>query len=636
MTEYSRLTKKQLEDEIKTLRKVFSVVRVLTEDEIPFDGKAKKTDRGNCFDFWKRECPCENCISSVAFREKTQKTKLEFCGNEIYQVISRYVEVDGKPQVMELIKSFAEEATISLGGGKEFAAKLEDYFEKTYVDVLTGAYNRRYYEEKLRSLRKDGGVAMMDVDDFKIYNDLFGHAAGDEVLDEVATEIKRHIRKTDKLIRYGGDEFLLFMPGIKRDNFAKRIADIRESVDILRLKSNSSINPSLSIGAVMLAGETVGEGVKKADELMYLAKREKNLVVTDGTETVRPKKRAKVLVVDDAEINRSILCSILQNEYDVIEADGGDDCIEKIKNYGSELSVILLDLIMPKTDGFAVLEFMSRNHYIDEIPVVTITGDDSGESMRKAYEMGVSDYIQRPFDAKVVYRRVSNTINVYEKQKRLVSAVIDEMAEKEKNGKLLVEILSQIVEFGGKSAGSHVKNISSLTELLLKRLVSKTAKYGLTKRDVYLISIAASVHDIGKYAISSEIINKPSKLTEREYEIMKQHTVYGARMIENLKEYKEEPLLKYAYEIARWHHERYDGSGYPDGLTGDEIPIAAQVVSVCDVYDSLRSDRPYKKAFSHEKAIGMILSGQCGAFNPLLTECLSEASAELNDTKPSE
>lgn len=631
MAEYSKLTKKQLEDEMETFRKVFSVVRVLSKDEIPVDGKAKDTGHGNCFDFWKRGCPCENCISSRALAEKTQKTKLEFCRDDIYQVVSQYVEVDGEPCVVELIKSFKEESTIDLGNGKEFAAKLSDYFEKTYTDVLTGAYNRRYYEEKLRTLKKDGGVAMMDVDDFKIYNDLFGHGAGDEVLDEVAREIKRHIRKTDKFVRYGGDEFLLYMPGIKREHFAKRIADIRESVDALRLESNNAINPSLSIGAVMISGETVEDGVRKADELLYLAKREKNVVVTDGAQAVSSKERAKVLIVDDAKINRDILCSILQNEYDIIESDGGDDCIEKIKVYGSDISVILLDLIMPRTDGFAVLEFMSRNRYIDEIPVITITGDESGESMLKAYEMGVSDYIQRPFDAKVVYRRVSNTINIYAKQKRLVSAVVEEMAEKEKNGKLLVEILSQIVEFGGKSSGSHVKNMGKLTELLLNALVLKTQKYALTKRDIYLISIAAAVHDIGKYEISADIINKPGKLTDEEFEIMKKHTVYGAKMIENLKEYQEEPLLKYAYEIARWHHERYDGSGYPDGLKGDKIPISAQAVSICDVYDALRSKRPYKDAFSHEKAVDMIVSGECGAFNPLLIECFKEISADIKD-----
>lgn len=632
MAEYSKLTRQQLEDEMQTFRKVFSVVRVLSKDDIPVGGKPRNNGHGNCFDFWKRGCPCENCISSRALAEKTQITKLEFCEDDIYQVVAQYVEVDGKPCVLELIKDFKEESTINLGDGREFAAKLSDYFEKTYVDVLTGAYNRRYYEEKLREQNRDGGVAMMDVDDFKIYNDLFGHGEGDNVLYAVASEIKRHIRKTDRLVRYGGDEFLLYMPGIKREYFAKRISDIRESVDELRLKNNSSINPSLSIGAVMISGETVQEGVRKADELLYLAKREKNVVVTDDAQTdVLQKERAKVLVVDDAKINRDILCTILQNEYDVLESDGGRDCIEKIKTYGNEISVILLDLIMPETDGFEVLKYMRENRYIDEIPVITITGDDSDESMLKAYEMGVSDYIKRPFDAKVVYRRVSNTINIYAKQKRLVSAVVEEMSEKEKNGKLLVEILSQIVEFGGKSSGSHVKNIGKLTELLLDALVCKTQKYKLSKRDIYLISIAAAIHDIGKYEISADIINKPGKLTEEEFEIMKRHTVFGAHMIENLKEYKEEPLLKYAYEIARWHHERYDGSGYPDGLKGDEIPISAQVVSVCDVYDALRSKRPYKDAYSHEKAVDMILSGECGAFNPLLIECFKEISSDIKN-----
>lgn len=632
MTDYSKITRQQLEDEMKTLRKVFSVVRVLSKDDIPVDGKPRNAEHGNCFDFWQRGCACESCISSRAFAEKTQKSKLEFCGDDIYQVISRYVEVDGEPCVVELIKSFREESTIDLGEGRAFAAKLTDYFDKTYVDVLTGAYNRRYYEERLRTSKKEGGVAMMDVDDFKIYNDLFGHSEGDNVLLAVAKEIKRHIRSEDKLVRYGGDEFLLYMPGIKREHFSKRIADIRESVDVLRLKTNSSVNPSLSIGAVMISGETVEDGVRKADELLYLAKREKNVVVTDASQSdALQKKRAKVLVVDDAKINRDMLRFILQNEYDILESDGGGDCIEKIKKYGNDISVILLDLIMPQTDGFAVLDFMAKNHYIDEIPVITITGDDSGESMLKAYEMGVSDYIRRPFDAKVVYRRVSNTVNIYAKQKRLVSAVVEEMSEKEKYGQLLVEVLSQIMEFGGKASGSHVKNIGKLTELLLNALVCKTQKYKLSTRDINLISVAATIHDIGKYEVSNDIINKPDKLSEEEFENMKMHTVFGSQMIKNLKEYENEPLLKYAYEITRWHHERYDGSGYPDGLKGDEIPISAQVVSLCDVYDALRSKRPYKEAYSHEKAVETILSGECGAFNPLLVECFEQISPKIKN-----
>lgn len=261
---------------------------------------------------------------------------------------------------------------------------------------------------------------------------------------------------------------------------------------------------------------------------------------------------------------------------------------------------------------------------MNDLPVIAITGDDSAESKLKAYEIGVVDYINRPFDAKVVYRRVSNAVNVHEKQKRLVSAVIDEMTEKEKNGKLLVEILSHVVEFGGKYSGSHVTNICKFTELMLNELVEKTSRYGLSKKDIYLISIAAAVHDIGKYEIDSKIIEKPSKLTEEEYEIVKKHTVYGAQIIESLENYQNEPLLKYAYEIARWHHERYDGSGYPDGLKGDEIPISAQVVSICDVYDSLISKRAYKEAYSSDKALQMILSGECGAFNPILLDCLKK------------
>lgn len=357
----NKLTKRQLENDLKAYRKIFSVVRVLHEKDIAVFADRSKTAKSNCFDFWKRNCSCENCISSIAFREKKQKAKLEFCDNEIYQVIARYVEVDGEPCVVELIKKFCDESEIYLGDGKFFSAKLEEYFQKTYTDVLTGTLNRRYYEEKLSNFQNNGGVAMIDIDDFKIYNDIFGHSAGDRVLEEVVGEIKRHIRKTDRLVRYGGDEFLIFMPSISRERFAKRIADIRDGVNGLTFNGNDSIKPSLSIGAVMISGEKVSAGVKKADEFLYLAKREKNVIVTDFSNSELRVSRPKILIVDDADINREILSSILQNEYDIIEASDGESCKRKIEENLGDLSLVLLDLIMPGTNGFDVLEYMNRN-----------------------------------------------------------------------------------------------------------------------------------------------------------------------------------------------------------------------------------------------------------------------------------
>lgn len=284
--------------------------------------------------------------------------------------------------------------------------------------------------------------------------------------------------------------------------------------------------------------------------------------------------------------------------------------------------MVLLDIMMPEVDGFDVLAYMQEHRLIENIPVITITSDDSGQTIRRAYEMGVSDFINRPFDAKVVYRRVLNTINLYEKQRRLISTVSSEILEKEKSSRILVEILSQVAEFRSGMGGEHVTNINKITELLLLRLREKTTKYALSEKDVYLITTASSLHDIGKVGIDSAILDKPGKLTPEEFEKVKAHTVIGADMVMNVREYRNEPLVRYAHDICLYHHERYDGKGYPEGLVGDAIPIAAQVVSLADAYDALTARRDYKEAYSAEEAVRMIVDGACGQFNPLLLECL--------------
>lgn len=373
----------------------------------------------------------------------------------------------------------------------------------------------------------------------------------------------------------------------------------------------------------MCKNEPVEVAVNRADRLLYKAKLHKNIIVTDkDREILDTKSKKTILIVDDSEINREILASILSNEFSIIEVSGGRECIEALKKYGTQISVVLLDIMMPEVDGFDVLTYMQEHHLIEEIPVITITGDESGQTIRRAYEMGVSDFINRPFDAKVVYRRVLNTINLYEKQRRLISTVSSEILEKEKSSHILVEILSQVAEFRSGMGNEHVTNINKITELLLLRLREKTTKYALSEKDVYLITTASSLHDIGKVGIDSAILDKPGKLTSEEFEKVKEHTVIGANMVMNVREYRNEPLVKYAHDICLYHHEKYDGKGYPEGLVGDEIPIAAQVVSLADVYDALTAKRVYKDAYSADEAVRMILNGACGQFNPLLLECL--------------
>ena len=345
--------------------------------------------------------------------------------------------------------------------------------------------------------------------------------------------------------------------------------------------------------------------------------------------------RQKILIVDDSEINRAILADMLEEAYTIVEAEDGINAVN-ILHVDSEIDLVLLDIMMPKMDGFKVLNIMNQYNWIKEIPVIMISSENSPSSVERAYGLGVTDYINRPFDENVVRRRVVNTLMLYEKQKQLAQMVTDQIYENEKQSSLMVNILSSIVEFRNGESGPHVLHIYALTKLLLNQVIQKTSQYNLTQADISLISTASSLHDIGKITIPDKILNKPGPLTKDEFEVMKTHSIAGAKMLNSLPFYMNEPIVKISYEICRWHHERYDGCGYPDGLKGDEIPISAQIVSLADVYDALTSERVYKKAISHEKAIEMILCGECGAFNPLLLECLTDVSKHIQPTLKSD
>lgn len=344
----------------------------------------------------------------------------------------------------------------------------------------------------------------------------------------------------------------------------------------------------------------------------------------------RPKKNsARILVVDDSAINREMINDMLSDDYDIIEAANGEEALKILKEHVYDIDLVLLDIIMPVVDGFGVLDVMKRYHWTDDTPVIMISTETSQSYIRKAYELGVTDYIRRPFDSFVIHKRVSNTLMLYRKQKKLLGALEEQIYENEKNNRMMINVLAHIVEFRNGESGMHVHHIRQLTSILLQKLTEKTDKYHLTENDMLLISTASSLHDIGKISIDDKILNKPGKLTADEFEIMKTHSVIGSEMLFDLHSTHNYPLFDKAYEICRWHHERYDGKGYPDGLKGEEIPISAQVTSLADVYDALTSNRCYKKAYPHEKAMEMILDGQCGAFNPLLLECLTECEKQV-------
>lgn len=431
MNQNVKITRQQAEEEAKMLEKVFDVVRFLEGDffeQMQDDPRiGVKIGMCQCYDFWKKNKPCENCTSMKAYAEKKQKTKLEFLDADVFLVISRYLEIDDEACVMELVKHLENDTLIDTDGRDKLVGKLKGYQDKLYIDPVTGVYNRRYFEDEIRNMQNSAGVAMIDLDDFKLYNDIYGHDMGDQVLCIVADVIKNCIRKTDKLIRYGGDEFLLILSDMVRGTLRGKLLQIQEAIENATIPNCSRLKLTASIGGVISEDGQIDEAIAKADQLMYKAKDHKAQVITECDKTIFKKEKIqnkpKILIVDDSEFNRTILKEILEETYEIIEADGGNEALHKIDEYGMKISLVLLDIIMREKDGFEVLKYMEEERLISDIPVIIISSEDSANYIRRAYEMGVSDYINRPFDANIVYQRVSNTVKLYAKQRRLMAMV---------------------------------------------------------------------------------------------------------------------------------------------------------------------------------------------------------------------
>ena len=610
------MSRDELEAEMGRLLGVYPVVRFLDEDDIE--------EEESCL-LYGGACVCVRGVCKDVLRNGGSRTHRVLMGDQVHRASARYVNVDGKPGVLMCAQPVDAVASGMLSE------------ELLYHDALSGAYNRRFYEDNLRNQHVFAGVAVLDLDDFKLVNDTLGHHAGDVAIKTAVSVLRSCIRSTDMLVRYGGDEFVLVIPGISADVFARKLQDMGDKLAETPVPGYENINLTVSIGGVLSEGRTVEEAVRQADGLMYKAKGRKNFVITDS-DNLDPFEFHKplLLVVDDSEMNRVILSEMLKDQYEILEADCGEAGIARLEQHGSGISIVLLDIVMPGADGFDGLPGMSRNGWIDDIPVIMISSEDSDDSVLRAYELGASDYISRPFDKRIVRQRVSNIMRLYPKQRRLSTMLAQQFYERERESRMLVDIMGGAMELRNGESGPHVQHVRKLTEMMLEHLMRKTDRYHITSSDRATIAAASTLHDLGKLSIPDDILNKPGRLTPEEFEIMKTHTTIGADMLEGMVQYRDSALVRAARDICRWHHERYDGGGYPDGLKGEEIPISAQVVSLVDVYDALTSDRVYKKAFPHEKAMHMILNGECGAFNPLLIDCLIDLQDRIVAEKDEE
>ena len=620
MAKEESVTREEITEEIRQLRKVFSSVRLIAAGDIQ-----SSQGRRPCYAHWKRDRPCENCVGRCALEDRARKSKLEYLGKNLYEVSARFLLVDGKPYVLELSRKMDRGILLDPEGSERLLNSITEEREKLYRDPLTGAYNRRYYDENYHGRSMTAGVAMLGLDDIKLSNDIYGRYAGDSVTETAANVIRRSLEEKDRLIRYDSDELLLLLPDVGQERFNQKLEQIRLQLRTTSVPGYSRIRMSASIGGVWVEDAYLDDAVEHAERLMHYARIQKNTVVTErqpaANTAALPHCRQSVLIVDDSAMNRTILSQMLGSQFDTAEAASGEECLRLLEQNPTGISIVLLDIHMAGIDGFAVLEAMSRRHMLEEIPVIMISSEDTADSVRKAFDLGASDYISRPFDAKVVYQRISNTIRLYVKQRRLSAMVADQVYETERRSQMMVSILSQVVGRHSGESRESMQQMRTLTELLLSHLVQKTDTYPLTQETRRTIGMASVLHDIGKVELEDGA--GPEQ--------MRQHTVLGAKMLEELDAYRDEEFVRVARQICRWHHERYDGSGYPDGLSGERIPIAAQVVGLADAYETLRCGSDGQPPVQHEEALQLLRSGEAGAFNPLLLECLQEAGPELKE-----
>lgn len=608
------MTRQQAEQEMEQLRKVFPSVRMLTAEQVQAGEAVGDAAR-------------------QALEEKTTHSRMEYRGQELYEVTALFAQVEGTPCVLELERRLDRIMLLDPEESEQLFNNLAEYRGKLYRDAVTGAYNERYYQEKYRSRILTAGVAVLRVDDFKAANDVYGRYAGNSVLETVAGVLRRNLGEKDRLIRRGEDRLLLLLPEVGQSDFGQKLEHLRLQLAAAGVPGYSHLHISVSIGGVWIRDGEVSAAVEHAERLATYAQMQKNTVITEQqperTAAAPVHRRQSVLIVDDSELNRKMLGQMLGSRFDIAEAASGEACLQLLEQNATGISIVLLDIHMPGIDGFTVLEEMNQKNLLEQIPVIMISSEDTVDAVRRAFDLGASDYISRPFDAKVVYQRIINTIQLYAKQRRLSAMAADLAFEKERASRMMIGILSQVVEKRNGESRDHVQRVAQLTSMLLAGLAQKTDRYPLTREMRRTIATAAALHDIGKMEICEDLLHKEGPLTEAERRTLQGHTLLGAQMLEEQPECRDDAFARTAYNICRWHHERYDGGGYPDGLQGEQIPIEAQVVGLADVYERLVSRPVDGHARTHSEVVQMICTGVCGAFNPLLLDCLQDMEVEI-------
>ena len=608
------MTRQQAEQEMEQLRKVFPSVRMLTAEQV---------QAGEALGDAARQ----------ALEEKTTHSRMEYRGQELYEVTALFAQVEGTPCVLELERRLDRVMLLDPEESEQLFNNLAEYRGKLYRDAVTGAYNERYYQEKYRSRILTAGVAVLRVDDFKAANDVYGRCAGNSVLETVAGVLRRNLGEKDRLIRRGEDRLLLLLPEVGQSDFGQKLEHLRLQLAAAGVPGYSHLHISVSIGGVWIRDGEVSAAVEHAERLATYAQMQKNTVITEQqperTAAAPVHRRQSVLIVDDSELNRKMLGQMLGSRFDIAEAASGEACLQLLEQNATGISIVLLDIHMPGIDGFTVLEEMNQKNLLEQIPVIMISSEDTVDAVRRAFDLGASDYISRPFDAKVVYQRIINTIQLYAKQRRLSAMAADLAFEKERASRMMIGILSQVVEKRNGESRDHVQRVAQLTSMLLAGLAQKTDRYPLTREMRRTIATAAALHDIGKMEICEDLLHKEGPLTEAERRTLQSHTLLGAQMLEEQPECRDDAFARTAYNICRWHHERYDGGGYPDGLQGEQIPIEAQVVGLADVYERLVSRPVDGHARTHSEVVQMICTGVCGAFNPLLLDRLQDMEVEI-------